>query len=318
MIRKILAFSLAAVTCLSLMACSNSGTKTGSKKITIGVTMTNLSEAYFKPVANYCQSEAKKLGVTAEIEDAQGNSQEQANQINTFIAQKVSAVILCPVDQSSNLPSLKMLKAANIPCVVVNAKLDDVSSTYEASFVGSSSEAEGQMAADMTDQALGANGGNVVIIEGVLGTEPQYYRTQSYEQEISTKYKNIKILSVADGNWDRATAMSAAEDMLTKYSNISAIFAEDDNMCIGAINAAKAAGRASSIKFIGIGGSIDGLAAIKAGEMYGSVSQPPDFEGATSMDVAVNVVKGNRVEAWYMDPVKAITASNVSQFKGLW
>jgi ABC-type sugar transport system, periplasmic component len=276
-----------------------------------------MSNAYTKPLVSYAQSEAKKKGITLNVEDAQGNSQTQANQISTFIEQRVSAVIVQPVDASSELPALKKLKAANIPCINVNMKVDNVSLTYCKSYVGSSSTDEGRIAADLVGKALGGKG-NVVIIEGTKGTDPQIYRTQGFENEISAKYKNIKILSTQDGNWDRATAQKMAEDLLTKYSNINAVYCHDDNMCIGAYNAAKAAGRASKIKFVGIGGSIDGLAAIKAGHLYGSVEQGPDYEGSTAVDVAYNVIQGKSVKAWYEDPCTPITKQNVSKFKGLW
>jgi ribose transport system substrate-binding protein len=318
MVKRILALSLAAVTCFVLVACSTGTKKPATKKqITLGLTVDEMS-AYLTPLVSYAKSEAKKDGATLEVVNAQSNSQTQANEINTFIEQKVGAVLLIPVDMSSMLPSLQKLKAAKVPCVNVNMKVDDVSSTYCASFVGSSMQAEAQIAADLTNQALGGNGGNVVIIEGSPGSDASYYRTVGFENEIAAKYKNIKILGTANGAWDRATALSVTEDLLTKYPNINAIYAHDDNMCIGAYEAAKAVNRASSIKFIGIGGSIDGLAAIKSGEMYGSVTQGPDYEGETAVDVGVKLAMGESVNAWYMDPIQPITASNVDQFKGLW
>lgn len=291
---------------------------TEKKQIVIGLTIAGLSSAYLRPVANYAQAEADRLGVELILTDAEWDAQKQASQIERFIEQKVDAIILNPVDASSMLPSLKKIKDAGIPCINLNMKVDDLSASYITTYVGSSSQNEAQMAADMTNQALGGEGGNVVIIEGAPGSDAQIYRTKSYIDMLTSKYQNIKVLAIANGEWDRSTAMAAARDLMEKYPNIDVMYCQDDNMAIGAIQAAKDADRLDQIKFIGIGGSIDGINAIKSGDLYASVTQPPDFEGATSIDVAVDAANGITLKPWYMDPVEAITIENVDNYVGMW
>jgi ABC-type sugar transport system substrate-binding protein len=322
MFKKVIVLLMAAAMTVSMVACGSSTTKTTSsgakKQIVIGLTMAGMDSAYLKPVSTYAQKEAAAKGAKLILTDAQWDAQKQADQINSFIAQKVDAIIINPVDASSMLPSLKKIKAAGIPCIDLNMKVDDVSSDYINTYVGASMQAEAQMAADMTDKALDSKGGNVVIIEGAPGSDAQIYRTKSYEDQITSKYPNIKILGIENGAWDRSKAMAAAQDLLTKYPNIDVIYCHDDNMSIGAIQAAKAAGRFAKIKFVGIGGSIDGINAITAGDMYGSVTQPPDFEGSSSVDAAIDAASGKTLKAWIRDPVQMILKDNVSQFKGLW
>lgn len=335
MLKKVLALVLVAVMGISLAACGTAATgnsnqttvasavnqatsAAGDKKdITIGLAMAGISSAYLKPVADFAKQEADTKGVKLILMDAQWDAQKQADQIANLMAQKVDALILNPVDAKSSLPSLKKLKDANIPVVNLNMKVDDNSIDYVKTYVGASMQAEAEMAADMMAEALGGKG-NIVIIEGAPGSDAQIYRTKSFQDQLTAKYPDIKVLGIANGAWDRAKAMAAAEDLLTKYPNIDGIYTHDDNMTIGAIEAAKAAGRADKIKFIGIGGSKAGIEAVKSGDMYGSVTQPPDWEGATSVDAAIDLVNGKEVKSWLRDPVEMIKKDNVDNFKGLW
>lgn len=328
MIKKYVAWVAAAAIAAAgafLTACAAGPTVPSSKssqgeepRLVIGMTMAGINSPFLLAISKYAQIEAEVQDVELVLTDAGWDAQKQADQINGFIAQGVDAIILNPVDASSLLPSLKKIKAAGIPCINVNMKVDDISSAYITSYVGASMQAEARMAADLTDKALAGNGGSVVIIEGAPGSDAQIYRTKSYVDQITSKYRNIKILGIANGQWDRSKAMAACQDLLTKYASVDVVYCHDDNMAIGAIQAAKAAGRFDKIKFIGIGGSLDGINGIKSGDLYGSVSQPPDYEGKTAIRAAVNAAKGLDVTSWYRDPVAMITSGNVMYFEGLW
>lgn len=327
MFKKILSLLITSLFVLSLMACGNkvtqsSGTSSNStgkidKQIIIGLAIAGMSSAYLMPVAEYAKKEAEAQGAKLVLMDAQWDAQKQADQIANLIAQKVDAIILNPVDAKSLLPSLKKVKEAKIPVINLNMRVADTLLDYVDTYVGASMPEEAELAAELMIDALGDKGGEIVIIEGSPGSDAQIYRTQAFKDKIAAK-SNIKIVGIANGGWDRAKAMSAAEDLLTKNPNIAGIYCHDDNMSIGAIEAAKAAKKADKIKFVGIGGSIDGLEAIKKGDLYGSVTQPPDWEGAQSVKCAIDAVKGQQLKSWYRDPVEKIIKDNVSKFKGLW
>lgn len=318
MLKKISGYLIISVMALSLIGCGSKTTTTATaKKPTIGLSMAGVSSAYLIPVANYAKQEAAKDGANLILMDAQWDPAKQADQMANLIAQKVDAIIIVPVDAKSALPSLKKAKAAKIPVINLNMKVDNNSANYVNTYVGASMPKEGEAAADLMIAALGGKGGQIAIIEGAPGSDAQIYRTQAFESKIAT-VKNIKIVSIVNGNWDRAKAMSAAEDLMTKNPNLVGIYCHDDNMAVGAIQAAKAANKADKIKFVGIGGSIDGLSAVKSGNLYGTVTQPPDWEGSQGVKSALEVIKGTTLKTWYQDPVEKVTKDNVSKFKGLW
>ncbi|WP_411679788.1 sugar ABC transporter substrate-binding protein [Clostridium thailandense] len=328
MFKKICTVLVACVFTFSLAACGNKTAQTsgsdasttknqGKKQITLGLAMAGMSSAYLMPCADFAKKEAEKNGAKMIVMDAQWDAQKQADQISNLLAQKVDAIILNPVDAKSLLPSLKKVKAAKIPVINLNMRVADTLQDYVSTYVGASMPEEAELAADLMSAALGDKGGDIVMIEGAPGSDASIYRSQAFKDKIAQN-KNIKIVGIANGGWDRAKAMAAAEDLLAKNPNIVGIYCHDDNMCIGAIEAAKAAQKADKIKFIGIGGSIDGLNAITKGEMYGTVTQPPDWEGAESVRRAIDAVNGTQLKSWYRDPVEKVTKENVSKFKGLW
>jgi ribose transport system substrate-binding protein len=108
------------------------------------------------------------------------------------------------------------------------------------------------------------------------------------------------------------------EDFLTRYDKIDVLYAHDDNMAIGAIQAIKAAGRMSEIKVVSISGTIEGYEAVKAGEMYSTVSQPPDIEGKNAVEYAIRYLNGEKIDKWVKTPIAQVTKENVNQFKGVW
>ena len=217
MFKKVLALVLVALMGISLAACgtaasgnsnqttvtsaiaqATSAAGTDKKDITIGLAMAGISSAYLKPVADYAKQEADAKGVKLILMDAQWDAQKQADQIANLMAQKIDALILNPVDAKSSLPSLKKLKDANIPVVNLNMKVDDNSIDYVKTYVGASMQAEAERAADMMAEALGGKG-NIVIIEGAPGSDAQIYRTKSFQDQLTAKYPDIKVLGIANG-----------------------------------------------------------------------------------------------------------------------
>jgi ABC-type sugar transport system substrate-binding protein len=155
------------------------------------------------------------------------------------------------------------------------------------------------------------------MIEGAAGSFPAIHRTSGFIAAMAG-YPNVKLIANQNAGWDRAQAQKVMEDFLTRYDKIDVLYAHDDNMAIGAIQAIKAAGRMSEIKVVSISGTIEGYEAVKAGEMYSTVSQPPDIEGKNAVEYAVRYLNGEKIDKWVKTPIAQVTKENVNQFKGVW
>jgi len=286
-------------------------------KIVIGLSISGFAAPYFKAMVAAAEEEAKKQNVELRVLDAEWDTQKQASQVESLIAQKVDVIEVVPCDSKAIIPSMKKVKEAGIPLIVVNTQHDPEAEDLIETFVGASMEDEAAIAAKSVKDILGEKGGNVVIIEGAAGSFPAIHRTSGFKDAIKDN-PNIKILAAQNAGWDRAQAMSVMEDFLTRYPNIDVVYSHDDNMAIGAIQAIKAAGRLNEMSVVSISGTIEGYDAIRNGELYSTVSQPPDWEGMMAVQAAVRLLNGEKLDKWIKTPIAEVTKENVDQFKGVW
>ena len=288
-----------------------------SRRHVIGMAMADTDSPYYQSLINYAKEEADKLNIELIIADGEWDVQTQTAQIADFIKQRVDALILLPVDSKSMAAAAKTTKEANIPLVNLSNRLDDIVSDLVDSYVGVNSTEQAELAAELMIEALGKRGGNVAVIEGMPNNDAVFSRTKGFVEKIS-QVNNIKVVVIKNATLDKKKAGYVTRELLNEFPQINGIYAHDDNMIIGCINAAKDLNRASVIKFVGGGGSKDAYDFIKRGELYGTVAQSPGWEGIQAIKCAVDILHGKKVKVWYRDPLFKVTKENVENFRGLW
>jgi ABC-type sugar transport system substrate-binding protein len=288
----------------------------GAKKPVIGISVSGFQAPYFKALIDAAEQEARVRNVELRVLDAEWDAQKQASQIESLIAQKCDVIEIIPCDSTAIIPTMRKVKDSGIPLFVVNTQHDPSSEDLIVTFIGASMEDEAAMVAESVKKLLDRKDGNVVIIEGAAGSFPAIHRTSGFIDSIKDS-PNIKIIANQNAGWDRAQAQRVMEDFLTRYDNIDIVYCHDDNMAIGAIQAIKAAGR-NEIRVVGIGGTIEGLDAIRNGDMYSTIDQPPFWEGRASVEYAARYLSGEKLDKWIKTAIAPIDKSNVDQFKGDW
>lgn len=279
-----------------------------------GVLYCLLSAPAVKVMAGGVQEAAQRLGVELVELDAGWDAQKQTDQMNSLISQGVDAIILNPVDNKSLIPAAKKAQEAGIPVVTAAMNLDEAGQEYINAFVGADEIDVGRAAGEMMLKALGDAGGKVVIVEGQAGTDPQINRTKGFE-EVVAKNANISVVAKLPGDFDKAKAMAVTEDALTKYPDIAGIWVHDDTMCVGVVQAMKAMSfTGEQIKVVSYNGSKAGADMVKSGEIIGTAVQPLAWEGATAVQIALDVLDGKPVDKWYKDVIEPITPENVSSY----
>jgi len=283
----------------------------------IGFSVAGFTAPYFKVLIEYARLEAIKHDAELVVLDAKWSNERQKEHIEEFINLQVDAICVIPVDSKAVIPAFKQVKEAGIPLIDVNVQNDPEADDLIDAFVGASMDEEAALAAESIIKLLGENGGNVIMLEGAEGNFATIHRALGFENAIK-EYPSIKIIAREYTGWERAKAKSAMRELLSRHKRIDALYAQDDNIAIGAIEAIKEAGRAGEFPVVSISGNIDGYEAVKRGEIYSTVSQPPDWEGITAVQVAVRLINGEKVDKWVKTPVQQVTRENVAYFKGLW
>lgn len=248
------------------------------------------------------------------ILDAAGDVTRQSSQVQDLIQQQVSAIIVWPTNGQAIIPAIKKAYEKNIPVVITNSKLAPEGEKYMASFSGPDNIRQGKYAAQLMNEALKGKG-VVVQITGLPGYTTAIERQQGFEEELMKIAPGIKILDTQPGDWNREKSQRVMENFLTKYDRIDGVYAADDNMGIGALNAAKTANRAQGMIFVGATNFAVGYDAIKAGEYYGSVSQSPVTDAENAFATAIKIVNNETLPKYnYFDTPK-ITAANLNEFQ---
>jgi inositol transport system substrate-binding protein len=279
------------------------------KKIVIGVTVLNLSAEYIATLDRAMQSEADKLGVKLITNDAQLSADRQIQQVEGFVAQKLDAVILNPCQVDGSSPAVDIAHTAGLPVINVNS---ETRSTPTA-FVGSRDDDAGRMAMEYISERL-HGAGNVVIIEGPMGQAAQMKR-YSGAREVLARNPWLKLIASQAADWDRAKAISLTENWLQSYpGGINAIFAENDEMAMGALLALEQAGMKSKVVVIGVDGITDALDAVKTGRLDATIFQDAQGQGRAAVDVAVRIVRRQAYDQQTLIPFKLVTHENIGAF----
>lgn len=321
--KKILALLTAMTMVLGMSACGGTttgqtdGSKTDSaeKKLTVGYACKDINDTFQNYLIDAAKKYAEANNITLDVVDAQNDVVKQQDQVNTFITQGVDALIVLPIDTSACAPITTAAKNASIPLVYLNTNPYPDGKFPEGTYYCGSIEKEaGEMQAEYIGKLLKGEG-KVCILQGSLTHEGAVQRTEGVVDKLKELYPKIQVLAKQPAEWQKDQAMNVTENWLTAYNkDIDAVFANNDEMALGAVNALQAAGKTKAF-VIGIDGTKAGLEAIKSGKMAGSVFQDAEGQAKGAMELAISAARKEPVAhpiKWI--PFQLITPENVGDY----
>ena len=276
---------LLAVSMIATMGAFNVSVSAAEKDnadIKIGFSSKDNSDTFVAAIADAAEAEAKELGVELLMYDAGGDVNKQISDCETLLAAGVDALVVIPQSVEGSAPVVSMANDAGVPIIVDNGDIGDKNYT---AFVGCTDQESGELLGKWFMEESGLEkGSKEAIIEGPMGQSGQVGRMAGFEEVGMLDY--FDVVATQTANWKRDEAMALAEDWITTYGDdLKAIICENDDMGMGALSAAQAAGRDDII----IGG-VDGV------------------------DVAVAAAKGEEVEPDTRIPFRPITKDNVDAY----
>ena len=288
---------------------------------TIGITQNNLCvDSYQK---TYEQAFIAAADANTDIETvvlvAGGDVARQISQVEDLIQQQVDAIIIWPTNGEAVVPAVRQASQAGIPVIVTNSNIAEAGFDFITSFSGPDNVTQGSRAAEiMCDRfkALGIESeARVVEITGQPGYTTAIERSDGFQQRLPEVCPDVELVESQPGDWNREKSQQVMEAFLVKYDDIDGVYAGDDNMGVGALNAAKAANRAADITFVGATNFSVGYDAMEAGEYWGSIYQSPVDDAHAALQTAIDVLSGQEVPFLnYFDTPK-ITRDNMSEFE---
>ncbi|ANC31020.1 ABC transporter substrate-binding protein [Isoptericola dokdonensis] len=234
-------------------------------------------------------------GFDLSFSDAQQKQENQIQAIRSYIAQGVDVIAFSPVVETGWDPVLQEAKSAGIPVVLTDRAVDSEDDTLYESFIGSDFVLEGEMAGEWAAEQYDGEGFQVVELQGTTGSAPAIDRKEGFATAIEGT--DLEIIDSQTGNFTRTEGKQVMEGFLQKYDDIDLVFAHNDDMGLGAIEAIEAAGMVpgEDIKIITIDAVKDGMQALADGKINYIVECNP-LLGPDLADIAKKVVAGEEVE----------------------
>ncbi|MEU7042775.1 substrate-binding domain-containing protein [Streptomyces varsoviensis] len=274
----------------------------------VGLSLSTLNNPFFVQLKAGAQAEAEASGVDLTVTDAQNDASQQANHIQNFTSQGVKAVIVNPVDSDAAGPSVKAAGQADIPVVAADR---GVNKAPVDTLVASDNVAGGRLAAKTLAEHLGGKG-TLLVLQGTAGTSASRERGQGFREGLKA-YPGLKVVARQPADFDRAKGLDVTANLLQSHPDVNGVFAENDEMALGAVKALGAKAGAS-VKVVAFDGTPDGLKAVRDGSLAATVAQQPRELGRLAVRNAVRLTKGEKVDATVRVPVKVVTAKNVADF----
>jgi ribose transport system substrate-binding protein len=262
--------------------------KDGSMKIVLSIS--TLNNPFFVTLKEGAEKAAKKEGVELIVVDAQNDSAKQINDIEDLIQQNVDLILVNPTDSSAVTSAIESANSANIPVITVDRSADG---GKVVTHIASDNVAGGKMAGEFLLEQL-KNGGNIVELEGIPGSSAARERGEGFHQVID-KASNVKVVAKQAADFDRAKGLSVMENILQSHKDIQAVFAHNDEMALGALEALEAHGMKDVI-VVGFDATEDAVKAVKEGKMAATVAQKPEIIGENAVKTALKVLNGEKVD----------------------
>lgn len=301
--RKIAALALAAVMALGLVGCGaasidgeNEAETTESGNGSIGLSVSTLSNPFFVTLAEGAEEKAEEVGAEIIVVDAGDDAAKQTSDIEDLISKKISVLIVNPVDSDAVAPAVETAISKGIKVISVDRVVNGVEVDCA---IASDNVAGAEMATEYLVELVG-EGAEVAELEGTTGASATIDRGEGFHNVADEK---LNVVAKQTASFDRAEGMSVMENILQAQPNVKGVFAHNDEMALGALEAIGS----KDIVVIGFDATDDALASIKNGGMSATIAQQPDLMGATAVETAMKLINGETVEKELPVEVKLVT-----------
>jgi len=291
----------------------------GQAQLTVAFVPKALNSPFWGEMQEAGEREAAALGVklVSLAADRETDVERQFQIIENLIQQRVDAILLAPSGSKELVPAILKANDAGIPVLLLDTRIDEEAAASVGAevltYIGSDNFEGGAVAGRYLAAELGGVG-EIAIIEGISGHETADQRRLGFLSGIESS-PGIHVVASQTANWERARAYTVAENLLQAHPDLGAVFAANDEMALGALEAIDAAGRMDEIVVIGFDAIPDALANIRSGRLLGSVAQFPSEMGRLGVKHAVELVRrGTMPPDEVLTRVELIDRGNVDNF----
>ena len=298
MLKKLATLTMSFVLCSSLLVGCGKNTNSDTQKI--GLIVSTLNNPFFVDLKTGIENQAKKLGYDVVVLDSQNDPAKEVSNMEDISVKDVDVVLLNPVDSDSAIASVLVANNLDLPVITVDRAANG---GEVVSHVASDNAEGGKMAAQYLINQLGDNA-NIVELEGIAGSSATRDRGAGFDNEIENS--NLNIITKQSADFDRTKGLSVMENIIQSKGDIDAVFAQNDEMALGALKALQDANM-DNVLVVGFDATDDAVASVNKGEMSATIAQQPILIGETAVNLTHRFLSGETVEAFAPVELKLIS-----------
>jgi ribose transport system substrate-binding protein len=244
------------------------------------------------------EKKAEELGYKLIVLDSQNDPSKELSNVEDLTVRGVKAILINPTDSDAVSNAIRMVNGTNIPVLTLDR---GASRGKVASHIASDNVVGGELAGNFIVEAVG-NQAKVIQLEGIAGTSAARERGEGFMNAV--KGSKMELLATQPADFDRTKGLNVMENLLAANPDVQAVFAQNDEMALGALRAVQASGK--DVMIIGFDGTDDGVAAVMRGDLAATVAQQPELIGALGVETADKILKGEAVEEYIPVPLKLV------------
>lgn len=296
---KSLLLSCLLCACLFLAACNRGDDTSSAGGPRIALVLKTLNNPFFIDMQKGAEEAAERLGVNLIVQAAERevDVEKQMQIIENLIQTQVKALCITPSGSKEIIPAIAKANAAKIPVLIVDTRVEAKAAQEAgielATFIGSDNYQGGRVAGQYL-AALFRGQAKVAILEGIPGHETGDARLRGFHEAIR-EAPGIEVIASQTANWERDQGFNVFQNLLQAHPEVQGLFACNDMMALGAIEAIAAAGKTGQISVVGFDAVDDARQAIQAGTMAASVAQFPSEMGRVAVASAVKLINGEAI-----------------------
>lgn len=269
-------------------------------KDNIALVISTLNNPFFVSLKEGAQKKADELGYQLIVLDSQNNPAKELSNIQDLTVRGTKIILINPTDSDSVGNAVSIANKAQIPVIT----LDRAANKGEVvSHIASDNVAGGKMAGDFIAEKIGTDA-KIIQLEGIAGTSAARERGKGFAESMANH--KFTLLASQPADFDRTKGMNVMQNLITAQPDVQAVFAQNDEMALGAMRALQIAGK-RDVLIVGFDGTNDGIKAVEAGRLGATIAQQPEEIGSIGIIMADKVLKGEKVEANVPVALKLIT-----------
>lgn len=268
-------------------------------KETIALAISTLDNPFFVTLKEGAEKKAKELGYNLVVLDSQNDPAKELSNVEDVTVRGAKVLLINPTDSEAVGTAVAVANKKNIPVITLDR---GANKGNVVSHIASDNVAGGKMAGDFIAEKVGKNA-KVIQLEGIAGTSAARERGEGFKQAVEAN--QFELLASQPADFDRTKGLNVMENLLASHGSAKAVFAQNDEMALGALRAIKASGK--NILVVGFDGTDDAVKAVNSGQLAATIAQQPEKIGELGVKVADKVLKGEKVEAQIPVPLKVIS-----------